>query len=426
MAATAPHHSDALDAQLVLRAQDGDRDAFTELFRRHAGPAWRLALAVSGSADIAATAVAKGFTLTLVRLHRRTITLAVPFRVLVTRTSGEAAASSSREDDSPADSPNELSDAFYMLPEKWRAALWLTVAEGGTAAQVAPIIGLSEEGTASLVDRAGDGLRARLARSTPLGSHSVRELSDARPQLRAIATPLPLTLEAAAVQQWEAWQQTVVKEKRHGIGAIIPLRPWIDRAVSTAAALVFAAGVAAAINQSAERAQHDAPMLAAPAHQIERASSVDQRAMLPITLNRHANHTAGAAAHHGSSTHGTAPAASDGARAADGAGTNLADPPSTTTTQPPPDQVADQSGDQSPGAGAGTTVGGTPVAVEVGSGGAGVTVGDTTIGNTTPTTAPDGSSGVTLDPGNGIPPVVVTVPFERRRSCVPVGVSATS
>ena len=68
MAAKAPHHSDALDAQLVLRAQDGDRDAFTELFRRHAGPAWRLSLAVSGSADVAATAVAKGFTLTLVHL----------------------------------------------------------------------------------------------------------------------------------------------------------------------------------------------------------------------------------------------------------------------------------------------------------------------------------------------------------------------
>src|SRR5690242_14543675 len=139
MTATAPHHSDALDAQLVLRAQDGDRDAFIELFRRHAGPAWRLALAVSGSTEIAATAVSKGFTLTLVRLHRRTVTLAVPFRVLVTRTSGEAAASASRGNESPAESPNELSDAFYMLPEKWRAALWLTIAEGGSPAQIAPV-----------------------------------------------------------------------------------------------------------------------------------------------------------------------------------------------------------------------------------------------------------------------------------------------
>jgi len=408
MTATAPHHSDALDAQLVLRAQDGDRDAFTELFRRHAGPAWRLALAVSGSTDIAATAVSKGFTLTLVRLHRRTITLAVPFRVLVTRTSGEASASASRDDESPADSPNEVSDSFYMLPEKWRAALWLTVAEGGTAAQVAPIMGLSEEGTASLVDRAGDGLRARLARSTPLRSASVRGLADVRTPLRAIASPVPLTLEAAAVQQWEAWQQTVVKEKRHGLATIIPLRPWIERAVSTAAALVFAAGIAAAINQSAKNAQHDAPMLAAPAHQVEMAS-VEHRAMLPITLNRHANHSVGAAAHHGSSAHGTAPSTSaDAARASDVA---LPAAATTTTTPPPADQVADQSGDTSPGAGAGTTVGDTPVAVEVGSDGVGVTVGDTTVGNTTPTTAPDGSSGVTLDLGNGIAPVAVTIPF---------------
>src|SRR3954451_18815223 len=120
MSATAPHHSDALDAQLVLRAQDGDRGAFTELFRRHAGPAWRLALAVSGSAEVAENAVAKGFTLTLVRLHRRTTTLAVPFRHLVTRASGEAAACASRDELSPANSPNEVADAFYGLPEKWR------------------------------------------------------------------------------------------------------------------------------------------------------------------------------------------------------------------------------------------------------------------------------------------------------------------
>ena len=406
MTATAPHHSDALDAQLVLRAQDGDHDAFIELFRRHAGPAWRLALAVSGSTEIAATAVSKGFTLTLVRLHRRTVTLAVPFRVLVTRTSGEAAASASRGNESPAESPNELSDAFYMLPEKWRAALWLTIAEGGSPAQIAPVIGLSEEGTASLVDRASDGLRARLARSTLLRSNSEHELADARTPLRAIAGPVPLTLEAAAVQQWEAWQQTVVKEKRHGLATIIPLRPWIERAVSTAAALVFAAGIAAAINQSARSAQHDAPMLAAPAHQIERASAVQHHAMLPITLDRRANHTVGAAARQGSSTHGTAAGTSpDGARTSAPV-SNPTDAATTTTT--PPSAVADHSGDSS-GTGVGTTVGDTPVAVEVGPDGAGVTVGDTTVGNTTPTTAPN--NGVAIDLGNGLPAVTVTIPF---------------
>jgi hypothetical protein len=343
-------------------------------------------------------------------LHRHTITLAVPFRHLVTRTSGEIAASASRRDDSPAQSPNELADAFFMLPERWRAALWLTVAEGGTPAQVAPIMGLSEEGTASLVDRAGEGLRARLARSTPLGSYSVREVSDARPQLRAMAAPLPLTLETAAVRQWEAWQQTVVKDKRHGLGTLIPLRPWVERAVSTAAALVFAAGIAAAINQSARNAQHDAPMLASPAHQIEKASSV-RHATLPITLNHPAHNSVGAAAHHGASTHGTATSA-DAARALTSSAPAASpdDAASTTTTQPAPDQVADQSGDSSPSADAGTTVGGTPVAVTAGPDGVGVTVGDTTVGNTTPTTAPGGADGVTIDPGNGITPVTVTLP----------------
>jgi DNA-directed RNA polymerase specialized sigma24 family protein len=417
MAATAPHHSDALDAQLVLRAQDGDRDAFTELFHRHAGPAWRLALAVSGSTDVAATAVTKGFTLTLVRLQRRTTTLAVPFRHLVTRASGEAAASASRQDDSDTkDAPNDVADAFYSLPERWRAALWLTVAEGGTPAQIAPIIGLSEEGTASLVDRAGDGLRARLARSTPLGSHSLRVLSDARPQLRAIAVPLPLALEAAAVRQWEAWQQTVAKDKRHGLAAVIPLRPWVERAVSTAAALVFAAGIAAAINQSARSAGHDAPMLASPTHRIESAASVQHRTTLPITLGSWAGHSVGTATPHGSSTHGTAPAtSSDSARAstpsAPSAPASTPTDPPTTTTQPAPDPPADQAGATSPSAGGGTTVASTPVAVTAGADGVGVTVGSTTVGNTTPTTAPDSGISVSVDPGNGIAPIGVTVPF---------------
>ena len=421
MATQAPHHSDTLDAQLVLRAQDGDREAFVELFRRHAKPAWRLALAVSGSPEVASDAVAAGFTLSLVRLQRRTTTLAVPFRHLVTRASGEAAASASRRDDTPADpAPNEVAEAFLALPERWRAALWLTLVEGGTPAQVAPIIGLSEEGTASLVDRAQSGLRTRFARSTPLGAYLLRDRSDAAQKLRAIALPLPLALEADAVARWQAWQQALAKDKRHGLAAVLPLRPWAERAVSTAAAVVFAAGIAAAINLGAQSARRDAPAFASPAAQVGTESATGEPATVhtargvSLPAARPVSHTSVARGAHGSTvtgggaTGGSTPGSGAGAApgtggSSDGGGAPSADAPSA------PDAPADTQGDATPSADAGVNVAGTPVAVTAGTGGVGVTVGSTTVGNTTPT-APSGDGGVVIAPGGGVDPIGVTLP----------------
>src|SRR5581483_5367041 len=105
---------------------------------------WRLALAVGGSREVATKAVGDGFTLALVRLHRRTTTLAVPFRLQVARASGELAATAARNENAPVDpDPNAVVTAFRRLPERSRAALWLTLVEGGSPAQAAPILGLS-------------------------------------------------------------------------------------------------------------------------------------------------------------------------------------------------------------------------------------------------------------------------------------------
>ena len=416
MAAQAPHHSDALDAQLVLRAQDGDRDAFVELFRRHAHPAWRLALAVGGSAAVASDAVASGFTLSLVRLQRRPTTLAVPFRHLVTRASGEAAASASRRDDTPVDpAPNDVAEAFLALPERWRAALWLTLVEGGTAAQVAPIIGLSEEGTASLVDRARSGLRTRYARSTPLGAYLSRQRDDAQPKLRALAVPVPLTLEADAVERWQAWQQTIAKDSRHGLAAVLPLRPWAERAVSTAAAVVFAAGIAAAINLGAQSARRDVPAFASPVGHVTTESVTDEAARVrtaqgvalpaPVSVGHHTSTVRGTGPTTGSETQRGATGTTPGS-----GGTGGAVPSSDAPAAPPaPDAPADTQGDATPSADAGVTVADTPVAVTAGTDGVGVTVGTTTVGTATPT-APSGDGGVVISPGGGVDPIGISLP----------------
>src|SRR5581483_10498145 len=168
MGTTAPHRTDQTEAQIVARAQHGDEAAFRELYRRHGHPAWRVALAVGASAAVAEHAVTKGFTGALRRLRKGTTSLVVPFRLQAVRASLEVAATAARHDDAPVDPPvNEHVAAFGELPERWRAAIWLTAVEGGTPAQVAPILGLTEEATANLTARATAGFRERYLRDGP-------------------------------------------------------------------------------------------------------------------------------------------------------------------------------------------------------------------------------------------------------------------
>ena len=413
MATQAPHHSDTHDAQLVLRAQDGDRHAFTELFARHAQPAWRLALAVGGSVDIAAPAVAKGYTLTLVRLRRATTTLAVPFRHLVTRTCAETAASASRRDDAPADpGPNELADAFLALPERWRAALWLTTVEGGTPAQIAPIVGLSEEGAASLVDRARTGLQARYARSTPLGAYLFRDAGDLRAALRALAVPMPPSVLDDAVAQWSAWRLTLDEERRQGLASVVSVRPGTERLLAGAAAAIMIAGLAAAMNLATPSSLGE-PLVGAPNPRREVASSASGSVQLPIRLNaparpakttRTASSVRGIASDHATSAGATVGSPATGAPP-------IAAPEAPAPAAPSAPEAPADSTDPAPAPS--TTVGGTvadtPVAVTADTGGVGVTVGDTTVGNETPT-APDSGVTVTADPGGGLPPIAVHIP----------------
>src|SRR6185295_9056835 len=49
--------------------------------------------------------------------------------------------------------------AFGKLPERWRLVLWHTAVEGGTPAQVAPLLGLTPGGVAVLAHRARERLR---------------------------------------------------------------------------------------------------------------------------------------------------------------------------------------------------------------------------------------------------------------------------
>jgi DNA-directed RNA polymerase specialized sigma24 family protein len=430
MAGQAAQHIDELEAQLVVRAQSGDRAAFSELYRRHSHPAWRLALAVGASTTVAEKAVVQGFTAALRRLRKGTTTLAMPFRLQVARTSAEAAAAAARRDGAPVDpAPNDLVVAFRRLPERWRAGLWLTAVEGGNPGQVAPVLALSAEATVSLVTRAALGLRERYMRIDGAQLDDVRK---AVPELKALVVPIPDELEARAVAQWQAWLDEIAKDERHGLAAIVPMGAWTERAIATAAAGIIAAGIASAVALTSGSKSNQAPQLAAPAaattgRALPAASTPNANnrltmnyatvAVPPSTssmfapdLTRGGGRTAqtvtaasagGAVSTNTNTPAGSAPATgAPGAAPAPGAPGAPAGPSTPPTTAPPNPASPDGSGGNQLPSLPPITVPNTPITPQ--------SAPSTTVPSVTPAPAPGGGQVITINTGV-LPPITVPI-----------------
>lgn len=173
------------DAELARAAADGDRLAFDDLYRRHAGAAWRVAYAVTGNRDDAADAVADAFTRMLTALTAGRLVDLDRVRPYLLATTRNAAVDVLRRNGrlQPLDElPNEqtgslsagpydrlldgvdasfVSQAFLSLPERWRSVLWLTEVEGMAPAEAATLLGVSANNAAQLAVRARAGLRQR-------------------------------------------------------------------------------------------------------------------------------------------------------------------------------------------------------------------------------------------------------------------------
>jgi len=167
----------APDADLVVRAQEGDRTAFGVLYLRHHAAAWRLASATSAFSDDAELAVMGGFTSVFsslpvggessFRAHLLTsVRRAALQRARTRRPGGPADPSGTDENSSQA-----VRAALSALPEPRRTALWLTDVEAMTPTEVATVVGLD-------------------ARSVP------RVAGDARARVQAICPEIPLTSAA--------------------------------------------------------------------------------------------------------------------------------------------------------------------------------------------------------------------------------------
>jgi RNA polymerase sigma factor (sigma-70 family) len=171
------------DGDLAVKAAQGDREAFEELYRRHARTAMRVAYRVTGNIHDASDAVSDAFARVMQALPQGRLDQPSRFRpylmsatrhaaVDVLRRSGRQVPSD--DDLEPAATfagPSEklidaadssmVAAAFRDLPERWRSVLWLTEVEDIPAREAAPLLGLSPNGVAQLAVRARNGLRER-------------------------------------------------------------------------------------------------------------------------------------------------------------------------------------------------------------------------------------------------------------------------
>lgn len=198
----APEMESASDADLIRLVRDGDSAAYEHLFVRHREVAIRYARRIADSEraeDLCAEAFAK-----ILDLLQRGKGPDVAFRAYLlttVRTSHlNTIRASSREDLVPdhepisrmtptVDNPDARFDAsaiyraFDTLPERWRAALWLTSVEGLSNDEASKHLGVRVNAVASLAFRARAGLRQAYLREHLL------EITD--PQCRRIIELLP-------------------------------------------------------------------------------------------------------------------------------------------------------------------------------------------------------------------------------------------
>jgi RNA polymerase sigma factor (sigma-70 family) len=171
------------DSELIESVREGDSTAFSTLFHRHAAAAHRVALAYSPVPSDADDIVSEAFERVLIALQKGRgpdhAFRAYLFTV-VRRTGGECIRRAKQvrpyEDmaehdkafgfsDSSGESTlheferSTIADAFRSLPERWQMILWYTEIEKMTPAEVAPRLGLTPNGAASLGYRAREALR---------------------------------------------------------------------------------------------------------------------------------------------------------------------------------------------------------------------------------------------------------------------------
>lgn len=166
------------DGELLLRSRDGDRHAFSELWRRHAPAAVAYARSLGSAPPDPEDVVSDAF-LSILRLLRAGKGPETGFRPYLLTTVRNTRITAARR--MPATTPIDdaehppsiigaidveamvnsttIAEAFRSLPERWQHALWLSEVEQLPPRAIAEVLDLRPNSAAALTYRARDALR---------------------------------------------------------------------------------------------------------------------------------------------------------------------------------------------------------------------------------------------------------------------------
>ncbi|MBN6033652.1 sigma-70 family RNA polymerase sigma factor [Amycolatopsis sp. 195334CR] len=168
------------DEVLLAAVRDGDFGACDVLFRRHAAAAHRAAVRWSSDPAERDDLVAESFVRVLIAVRSGSGPKQDMWPYLLVTMRNLAVSWQRRQ--ARVDLPGEVPEraamdaavdeltvrrwqagiawaAFCTLPGRWRTVLWHTEVEGASAAELAPMLGVSANGVAGLAMRAREGLR---------------------------------------------------------------------------------------------------------------------------------------------------------------------------------------------------------------------------------------------------------------------------
>jgi RNA polymerase sigma factor (sigma-70 family) len=258
------------DTDLVESARAGDREAFAELWRRHA-PAGRT-VARSFTDEDPDDVVAEAYALILkaVRDGRGPHTGFRPY--LFTTIRNVAAGWGGGRREAPIEDASTIPDpssteaasmealdhsltaqAFRSLPARWQEVLWYCEVERMTPAAVAPLLGLTANGTAALAYRAREGLRQAWIQAHINASAEGSDCRWTTERMGAYARGGLGKRETARLERHldECTRCSIVAAEAHNVGSrlsliLLPLLLGIGGATAYAAQIAHGAAVTAA------------------------------------------------------------------------------------------------------------------------------------------------------------------------------------
>lgn len=288
------------DDRLLLRSREGDRHAFSELWRRHSPIAVAYARSLGTAPQDPEDVVSDAFVsiLHLLRAGRGPERSFRPYLLTTVRNvwmSGArkmppttpiddaehpASAIGAIDIDAMADS-STISEAFSSLPERWQHALWLSEVEQLPPRQIATVLHIRPNSAAALTYRARDALRKAWIRahlrSAPEGTDHARVIEMLGAYAHGDLAPTSESFVTAHLDDCDACA-SAAGEARHlaramtlgpllagGTGLVLsPLLFPAEQAAAAVVAMTDApnwAGLSLAAQPAVEAASHATPAL---------------------------------------------------------------------------------------------------------------------------------------------------------------------